>query len=169
MTVHGPVLGFSLGHADDAAAEHWLAALPVTPVMACTHLVREPYPHVAISLVLPVVPVDLPRGEDLLLPAASAAAAAHRERRSGRAVIYPGVDRLIGVLTVSELVESSAIERVQVLGSPSPPSPSTLVETSDHVRPQWIDGALTLVTTPARNHRIAPFEVPNPTPCCADH
>jgi hypothetical protein len=72
-------------------------------------------------------------------------------------------------MTVSELLQISAIERVQVLGSPSSPSPDTLVETSDHVRPQWIDGALTLVTTPARHDRIAPFEVPNPTPCCADH
>jgi hypothetical protein len=163
-----PVVGVSLGHADDAAAEHWLAGLAVSPVMACTHLVREPYPHVAISVVLAAASA-LPQGEDVLAPAAEAAAAAHRARRSGRAVIYPGVELLVGVLSVAEVLRVSAIERVQVLGSSVPPAPETLLETGDFVRPQWMQGALTLMTTPAADSRIAPFEIPDPTPCCADH
>ena len=162
------IVGISLGHADDAAAEHWLATLPEPPVVACTHLVREPYPHVAISVAL-AADADLPpQGEEVLRPAAMAAAAAHEARRSGRAVIYPGVERLVGVLTVAEVLVVSAIERVQVLGG-SAADPQTPVETDDFVRPQWVDGVLTLVATPAAGGRIAPFEVRDPTPCCADH
>lgn len=163
------IVGVSLGHADDAAAEHWLAGLPVPPVWACTHLVREPYPHVAVSLVLPPDAAAPQPGEDVLLPAAAQAEAEHRARRSGRAVRYPGVERLIGVRSVAEILQWSAIERVHVLGSPAPPDPATLVETRDHVRPQWTEGSLTLVTAPAPGDRIAPFEMPSPTPCCAAH
>jgi hypothetical protein len=165
----GPaVVGVSFGHFDDATAEHWLASLPVAPVMACTHLVREPYPHVALSLVLaPGSPLP-PQGEDILAPAAELAAAAHRDRRSGRAVIYPGVERLVGVLSVADLLAVSAIERVHVLGG-APVDPQTLVDTRDFVRPQWMDGVLTLVAAPAPHSRLTPFEHPNPTPCCADH
>ncbi len=163
------IVGISLGHADDTAAEHWLAALPEPPVVACTHLVREPYPHVAISLAL-AAGADLPpQGEEVLRPAAAAAAAAHEARRSGRAVIYPGVERLVGVLSVAQVLQLSAIERVQMLGSATPPAPETPLETGDFVRPQWMQGALTLVATPAVGGRIAPFEVADPTPCCADH
>jgi MFS family permease len=64
----------------------------------------------------------------------------------------------------------SAIERVRVLGAERPePAPETLVETRGFVRPQWLDGRLTLVTTPVGGGLVAPFEVPKPTPCCADH
>jgi hypothetical protein len=55
-----------------------------------------------------------------------------------------------------------------MLGS-SDPAPDTLVDTRDFVRPEWRAGRLTLVTTPAPNGRIAPFEIPNPPQCCADH
>jgi hypothetical protein len=44
-----------------------------------------------------------------------------------------------------------------------------MVRTRDHVRPEWRDGLLTLIATPTSNGVFAPFEVPNPTPCCADH
>ena len=57
------------------------------------------------------------------------------------------------------------------MGLPGRPEadPAQLVDTRDFVRPHWIDGVLTLVTMPAAGDRLAPFEVPNPTPCCADH
>jgi hypothetical protein len=72
------------------------------------------------------------------------------------------------VLTVTELLAASAVERVAVLGGPDG-RPDTLVNTRAFVRSQWLDGRLTLITTPAPNGRIAPFEVPNPTPCCGGH
>ncbi|HYN95169.1 MAG TPA: hypothetical protein VES42_15075, partial [Pilimelia sp.] len=81
---------------------------------------------------------------------------------------YPGRDRLVGELTVAELLSASAIDRVEVLGG-SPPAPDTVLVTRDFVRPQWRTGALVLTATPAGGGRIAPFEVRNPTPCCADH
>ena len=49
-----------------------------------------------------------------------------------------------------------------------PPPPHTPVDTRDFVRPEWRDGVLTLVAMPAATG-LAPFEVANPTPCCADH
>lgn len=160
------VIGISLGHPDAAAAEHWVASLPVPPVMACTHLVQEPYPHVAMSLT--GVAGGLPPVDDLLRPAADAAAAAHEARRGGRAFVYPGMRRLVGTRTVAELLDTSAIDRVHLLGG-LPVTPETLVETGDFVRPQWLDGLLTLVVTPVVGGRVAPFEVPHPTPCCAAH
>ena len=163
------IVGYSLGHADDMAAERWLESLPQRPVLACTHLVREPYPHVAVSLAVAADAAAPPPGEDLLRSAAASAAAAHVSRLSGRAVIYPGVERLVGVLRVAQVLQLSAIENVQVLGAATAPSPETLLETGDFVRPQWMQGVLTLVATPAANGRIAPFEVADPTPCCADH
>lgn len=41
--------------------------------------------------------------------------------------------------------------------------------TRDHVRPQWQDGELVLTLMPAVGGVLVPFEVPDPTPCCADH
>jgi hypothetical protein len=164
-------VGLSLGHRDDAEAEHWLREnTPAGTTWACTHLAREPYPHVAISLVLapgadagalPAVPADL-------TAAADRAAADHRARRSGRAVLFPGVERLVGVLSAGDVLALSAIDEVRMLGG-APPGADTLVDTRGFVRPQWMDGTLVLVTTPVGGGRIAPFEVPHPTPCCADH
>jgi hypothetical protein len=85
-----------------------------------------------------------------------------------RAVAYPGHETLLGILPVSRVLESSAIERVLVLGGGAA-DPAQEVDTRDFVRPQWIGGGLTLVVQPARGGRLVPFEVPNPTPCCAGH
>jgi hypothetical protein len=43
-----------------------------------------------------------------------------------------------------------------------------VVDTRGFVRPEWRDGRLTLIAAPAGLGRIAPFEVPDPTLCCAD-
>ncbi|MGN9783333.1 hypothetical protein ACTMTF_18000 [Nonomuraea sp. ZG12] len=174
------MIGISAGHRTEREAEHWLreSVLPLglPGLFACTHLVRIPYPHVAVSLAaegsvrqgdegevvgLPVTPPELAE-------AAAHAAAEHAARRSGRAVLYPGVERLVGTLTVGEVTALSAIERVTRLGGP-PPEAETVLETRDFVRPHWQDGVLTLVTMPVAGGRVAPFEVPDPTPCCADH
>ncbi|WP_337191951.1 hypothetical protein [Streptomyces sp. HUCO-GS316] len=56
-----------------------------------------------------------------------------------------------------------------VLGSPGRPGPDTRLVTGNHVRPQWQNGELVLAAMPAAGGTLVPFEVPYPTPCCADH
>jgi hypothetical protein len=130
-----------LGHKTIVEAEHWLASQPPVPGrIACTHLVHGSGVVVSLGLWPEVA-------------------------EGGRAVIYPGVASLRGVMSVADLLEVSAIQRIHMLGGPVEDE----IDTRDFVRPQWMDGQLTLVCTPAPGGRIAPFEVPNPTPCCADH
>nr|WP_311132000.1 hypothetical protein [Nonomuraea gerenzanensis]SBO98094.1 hypothetical protein BN4615_P7610 [Nonomuraea gerenzanensis] len=100
---------------------------------------------------------------------AALAAAEHEARSGGRVVLFPGRDVLTGTLSAGELRDGSAIERVLLLASPGPPADDVPVVTNDHVRPVWRDGLMTLLTMPAAGGRITPAEVPNPTPCCADH
>jgi hypothetical protein len=167
------IIGVCLGHRTTREAEHWLATVPPVPgLVACTHFVSG---EVVITLdgVDPAT-VPLPaamRTPDTSSNAARVAEAEHRSRQSGRVVVYPGVEKLAGVMPVAEVLSASAIEKVVIMGRPGRPDadPAQLVDTRDFVRPQWIDGALTLVTTPAAGGRLAPFEVPNPTPCCGDH
>lgn len=104
----------------------------------------------------------------LLDQGAREAATAHAGRASGRAVIFDGVERLTGTLTVGTLLAGSCITRVVQLGGGEVAAEQVL-ETRDFVRPLWIDGQLTLPVMPARGGVVVPFEVPNPTPCCADH
>ncbi|GAA3345236.1 hypothetical protein GCM10020358_51530 [Amorphoplanes nipponensis] len=163
MTGHSAaavVIGVSRDHPDPAAAEHWLASLSPAPVLACTHLVRSPRPHVALSLVF--------AGEAPAELGAPSPAAVAEHGRSGRAVLYPGAELLVGTLTVAEVLALSAIERVEVLGGGAA-DPATLIDTGGFVRPQWRAGVLTLTTTPAAGGRLVPFETRNPTPCCAAH
>ncbi|MEU4694967.1 hypothetical protein [Actinoplanes sp. NPDC023714] len=154
------IVGVSFGHATLAEADHWIGGLSPAPVLACTHLVATPFPHVAISLLTVTAVATAPD----LRPAADAAAAG----QTGRAVRFPGVERLTGELTVSEILQRSSISRVEVLGS-GPADPDTLVDTCDFVRPQFRGGELVLVTTPAAGGRLVPFERRDPTPCCAGH
>jgi hypothetical protein len=170
-------LGLSLGHATDREAEHWLtdhlpAALAGPGLVACTHNVPAPYPHVALSFEVASLEVAAgavpPETDPALRVAADEAAARHRNRVSGRAVIYPGVGALTGTLPVAEILELSAIARVTVLGG-GDADPDAAVETRDFVRPLFRSGALELVLVPVVGGRLAPFEVPDPTPCCVDH
>jgi hypothetical protein len=154
------VLGLSLGHRELSEADHWIRSLHPAPALACTHLVRLPFPHVAISLTGAEVPATAPE----LREAAELAATGG----SGRAVLFPGVAKLIGVLTVAEVLGLSAIDRIEVLGGGTP-DPSTPIDTGDFVRPQWRAGELVLSTTPAVGGRLVPFETRNPTPCCGEH
>jgi hypothetical protein len=86
----------------------------------------------------------------------------------GRAVVFDGSQHLVGTLTVAEVIELSAIDRVDVLGG-GPASPSARVQTGDFVRPQFVGDELVLVTTPAAGGVLVPFERRDPTPCCAGH
>jgi hypothetical protein len=168
------ITAISLGHSTTVEAEHWLAAFLQSygepdDLIACTHFASAPRPHVAVSLAAAGLAADLlPATPPAYTEAAGKAAVAHAARRSGRAVRYPGVDKLTGTLTVADLLAHSAIEQVILLGGATP-SADTLVDTRDFVRPEWRDGRLTLIAAPAGPGRIAPFEVPDPTPCCADH
>ncbi|MEU4626128.1 hypothetical protein AB0G04_39895 [Actinoplanes sp. NPDC023801] len=154
------IVGVSLGHATLAEADHWIRSLSPAPVLACTHLVADPYPHVAISL--------LTANAFETAPELAVAATAAAFGTSGRAVRFPGVERLTGALTVSEILQRSSIARVEVLGG-GLPDPATVVETGDFVRPQFRNGELVLVTTPAAGGTLIPFETRNPTPCCVSH
>jgi hypothetical protein len=160
------ILGFDLGHRGTVEAEHWLTSLPLpaegSPV-ACTHFVHGPDPRVVVTIAGASASWGPAASE-----AAAAAVADHRAGRGGRAVLFPGVRSLTGTMTVATMLAESAIDEVVVLGGP-PCSPDTLIDTRDFVRPQYRDGRLVLMATPAPGGMIAPFEVPNPTPCCANH
>ncbi|MHC3469367.1 hypothetical protein ACYF6T_11675 [Streptomyces sp. 7R007] len=195
-----PVLGVDAGTVSLREADHLVhrladeLGLPAA-TLACTHLIRtDDRRGTAVSLALPDTAAaeaawrrlaapdraetGAALGERRLGPAIAAhaaalAAAEHTGRLGGRAVLYPGVDRLTGTVTVADLLASTAIERVTVIGAATTdgtgPDPATPVLTRDHVRPEWRSGRLTLALVPAVGGTLAPFEVPNPTPCCADH
>ncbi|MFD8010759.1 hypothetical protein [Streptomyces sp. NPDC058955] len=161
-------------HARDLrAADHLLHTLASEldlpdEVFGCTHLVRDERPRVAVSLALPSRRL-LSTVEERL------AAHGHPVTRGipdavGRAVLYPGAASLTGTLAVTDVLARSAIDRVAVLGALDPPAPDTCLVTNDHVRPQWTaDGELVLSAMPAAGGVLVPFEMPDPTPCCADH
>ncbi|MCM4080531.1 hypothetical protein [Paractinoplanes hotanensis] len=162
-SVAGPsVLGVSLGHREVGAADHWILSLDPAPSLACTHLVRTPFPHVAISLV--GASASAPASPAPLQTAADEAATG----KFGRAVIFPGSRDLTGTLSVGEVLSRSAIDRVEVLGS-GPADEALKLDTRDFVRPQFRGGDLVLVTMPAAGGLLVPFETRDPTPCCADH
>ncbi|WLW58380.1 hypothetical protein [Streptomyces sp. YU58] len=161
------------GIRDLRAADHLLHTLAAELALpegafGCTHLVRGDRPRVVLSFTLPSEPLlstvreRLAAGEYEVAPGVP--------DTEGRAVLYPGGSALTGTVTVAELLTRSAIDRVTVLGTPGEPAPDTRLVTWDHVRPQWQhDGTLVLSTMPAVGGTLVPFEVPAPTPCCADH
>ncbi|GGN95590.1 hypothetical protein GCM10011579_096190 [Streptomyces albiflavescens] len=174
-------------------ADHLLRGLAVElgaaeDVWGCTHHVRDGgRPHTALSFAVPSeraaraavrrlaerefgVALGAERhGPADLAAGAARAAAEHAERTGGRAVLYPGAEALTGTVTVARLLAGSAVDRVAVLGAPDGPEPERRIVTRDHVRPEWREGQLVLTTMPAAGGTLVPFEVPEPTPCCADH
>lgn len=160
------------GVRDLRAADHLLHTLAAEldlpeGTFGCTHLVRGDRPRVALSLAVPSGPL-LSTVQERLTTRDHEVAPGIPDA-VGRAVIYPGVAALTGTLTIEEVLDRSAIARVTVLGSPGRPSPDTPLMTRDHVRPHWHDGELVLTVMPAIGGTLVPFEVPEPTPCCADH
>ncbi|MEV0565518.1 hypothetical protein [Dactylosporangium sp. NPDC050588] len=85
-----------------------------------------------------------------------------------RAVLFPGWEKLTGVVAVSTVLADSAIDRVVILGGLTA-VPEMLIDTGDFVRPIWRDGVLTLVTQFARGGVLVPFESASQRPCCQDH
>ncbi|WP_046734507.1 hypothetical protein [Streptomyces humi] len=187
-----PVIGVDAGSATLREADHLIHGLLARlalgdGVFACTHLHRtDDRRGTAVSLEVPdpdavwrELPALLPAGAGLVLAdrvrgpgdaVATARGAALAPPASGRAVVYPGVARLTGTVAVADLLDRTAVERLVVLGAPGAElPPTTEVLTQDHVRPEWRAGVLTLALVPAAGGLLAPFEVPDPTPCCADH
>jgi hypothetical protein len=171
---------------------------PGEDVLGCTHHVRDGlWPHTALSFAMPseraaraawqrltgpesgtvlgpgaVLGVAFGgerHGPDELAAGAAHAVAEHTAGTGGRAVLYPGADAVTGVMTVARLSEVSAEDRIAVLGSSEEPSAERELVTRGHVRPEFRDGRLVLVAMPAVGGTLVPFEVPDPTPCCADH
>ncbi len=135
------IVGIDAGSPDARSAEHVLAGIldllgENAVRFGCTHLTRTGGPHVVLSLevvdasVLNRLPPELrpvPLPQDGTVPegAAVAGAIAHRDRSSGRAVCFPGQERLTGVLTARELVALSAIDRVWRWRHHRPAAPTT--------------------------------------------
>ncbi|WP_405771644.1 hypothetical protein OHU34_41850 [Streptomyces sp. NBC_00080] len=166
------VLTVDAGLRDLRAADHLLrtfaAELPLTVGgFGCTHLVRGERPRVVVSL----APESGEEPDDVRarLVAMGYEATEGAPDAVGRAVLYRGVDVLRGTLSVEEVLSVSAIDRVAVLGTTGQPDPATRLVTHSHVRPLWQSGELVLTAMPAAGGALVPFEVPDPTPCCADH
>ncbi len=108
------------------------------------------------------------RGEPELRDTLTAAVAAHANRTSGRAVVFPGSAAVTGTLSVGEALDRSVIDRVDVLAG-GPADAAARLVTRDFVRPRWTGGALVLDVQPAVGGTLVPFETPTPTPCCPQH
>ncbi|WP_406125583.1 hypothetical protein [Streptomyces sp. NBC_00989] len=187
-----PVIGVDAGTTTLREADHLIRDLRTTlglppGTVACTHLIRtDGRRGTAVSLALPeegsaeeawqrltATEMSAALGDRRHGPSEAAVLAAteHASRRSGRAVLFPGAEHLTGTVPLADVLELTAIDGVFVVGATSgeAPDPVIPVHTQDHVRPEWREGRLILALVPAAGNTLAPFEVPNPTPCCADH
>lgn len=101
--------------------------------------------------------------------AGSATAAKELSTRSaGRAVVFPGQEKLLGEVDTDAVPTLCAI--AAVVGVAGTPTAGTRLVTREFVRPVLQDGKLVLQVRPfGAEGAVAPFEVPNPTPCCAAH
>ncbi len=122
----------------------------------------------AESLGTGVLLADRYRGEPELRDTLTAAVIAHANRASGRAVVFPGSSLITGTVSVGEVLDRSAIDRVRVLAGGSADGAAQLV-TRDFLRPRWTGGELVLDVQPAAAGTLVPFETANPTPCCSMH
>ena len=185
----GAVIGLDAGSASRADIEHLIVramGLLVEPVLACTHVVRTPAPHWAASIRSAGPPPTaaglsaaldgaavcvLAGGSCLAGPVtgregAEQAAAELLAGRAGRVVVFDGQARLPDVVPVDDLSGLCAID--EVVGLAGTPVAGRLLHTRGFVRPELVDGRLVLLVRPYGDD-LAPFEVPDPTPCCAAH
>lgn len=166
-------------------------------VVACTHLVSRPWRHEAVSVEVPeraekvlraalfrlprtisVVVVGTGRaiagfGAAQQLDGAYEAALGHWDRRQGRAVVFPGLAALAeqavsdGAVKVADVVSSTAIEAIE--SSHGRYAGDAVLLTRGFLRPVYRDGRLVVLAGHDDPMRLVPWEVPNPTVCCADH
>lgn len=165
------------------------------PVLASSHVVVGPRPRIAVVATWHSGPdVDTTLAADLLTQAAReleaaavvvqtatvrltspghgpdgawTALAEHEARRSGRLVRFPGLERLHGPVTVREVEQTSAVERVEGLAG-CEVRPGSVLHLDGHVRPTWTDrGCVLLVQRGVGG--LVPFETRHQHACCADH
>ncbi|WP_240796272.1 hypothetical protein [Streptomyces sp. RFCAC02] len=170
MTAIGLIGGITTLQRADHLLRRLADRLPLPAgAYATTHVVRDPDPGVALALVCPgPVPGPLAGAaaeEGLRVVTEAPWLTAAERRTAGRAVVFPGWDGLTGSLTLAELYDRTAVARTDVLGG-GVPDASAVLETRDHVRPQWDAGDLLLRLAPSRGGRFVPFEIPDPHPCC---
>jgi hypothetical protein len=80
---------------------------------------------------------------------------------------FPGIDNVVGTVSVGALLLVSAIDEVRALAD-AVPTLEDRVDTRDFVRPRLQGGRLVLSVQPAE-HGYVPFEQPSHTPCCSGH
>jgi hypothetical protein len=107
-------------------------------------------------------------GDPALIRSALAAATDRAAGADGRAVRFPGIELLTGTVPVADVLRRTAVDEVRVLAGGTLP-PDARLTTRDFCRPVYQNGKLVLLVLPAGPGLVAPFEVPNPTPCCAAH
>lgn len=153
------------------AAVAGLRALPGWPddALVCAHVVAEPAPHYALSVTTPCPLHDdvVARARAVLSSTGDSepARAQASEGSGGRATQFPGVDDLVGELTVGEVLARSSIDRVVQLGG-GDADPDAVLVTRSFVRPRLTGGELVLAVQAYRGGQLVPFESPAPTPCC---
>jgi len=186
--VTGAVVGLDAGWQDRAEAEHVLGRasdLCGNVVLACTHVLdghwtgslqlSGPAPDpgllarsVGAAVTTLTAAARSSAGPDEWAGRAARAAAAMSTRSGGRAVVFPGQENLVGEVDTDAVPILSAI--TEVVGIAGTPTAGTRLITRDHVRPVLLGGQLVLQVRPfGAGSAVAPFEVPNPTPCCATH
>lgn len=167
-------------------------AAPATHV--CTLLVREGPAHHAASLALDLGPAAdgalghatvlsrvaaafggalvalggqgepvLELGEESLRPGARAAAGALRDGSGGRAIRFPGQEALVGHVRVGDVPALSAIASLSAIGTTL--TDDRILDTRDHVRPAFADGALQLMVVPAVGGTVIPHDRPRAHEC----
>ena len=190
-------LGLAGGHTDRAALEHLLGEAVEAVVaghgpvgLVCTHYVdgtvagsvelTGPAAAVAdvtaglvdrLGVAVAAEAVDGPRlvaGDPAWAAAAGRALDALAQRSSGRAVVFPGQHRLTGEVPADAVPALSAV--AEVVGIDGTLVAGATLLTRVFVRPVLTGGRLVLQVRPiGPDGAVAPFEVPDPTPCCAAH
>ena len=108
-------------------------------------------------------------GTDLdALQGAWTAVAAAATGTSGRLVHFRGAEELTGRLRVADVLASSAVQEVVMVGG-APHSDDTVLDTGGFVRPRLEGGRVRLLVQPGAGGVLVPFERENPHRCCEDH
>jgi len=186
--VTGTIVGIDAGGLDRSEVEHILvravdACGPA--VLACTHVVDGRWAgalevnraapragqlaeQLGAAVTVLTVGGSITAGPAEWAAGSARAAAELSQRTAGRAVVFPGQGNLVGEVDTDAVPTLCAISTV--IGIAGTPTAGSRLVTRDFVRPVLKDGSLVLYVRPfGAEGTVTPFEVPNPTPCCAVH